>query len=190
LCPEGAVTRDTPALFARMRPLMQRIEPQSANKVIRTAFLRQSGIQFPNGHFFEDMFFHTNILSAAQSVAFCFAPCFTYFRRYMRQQITTTAGDRRFDAIAVTKLTLESFARTAELHDAPTRVAVLMSCLKIVAWCETAIGHQHRWAFHQTVRAMLQGIDPLYLSIPATLPAEVGPISLHKNYLESMIHAA
>ena len=116
-CPAGHVLRSDP-LFATLRPLMQRIEPQSANKVVRTAFLRASGLQFPNGHFFEDMFFHTGLLSSAQSVAFAYSPCFTYFRRYIRPQITATSSDRRFDAIAVTKLTLESFARTLEFHDA------------------------------------------------------------------------
>lgn len=131
-CPTGIVRR-ADGDFARIRPLMQRIEPQSANKVIRMDFLRSIGLQFPNGHFFEDIFFHTGLLSQAASVGFAFSPCFTYFRRYMRQQITTTSGERRFDSIAVTKLTLENFARTLEFRDAVVRTAVLISCLRIVA---------------------------------------------------------
>ena len=55
---------------------------------------------FPNGHFFEDVFFHTALLSEAKSVSFVNAPCFTYFRRCLPAQITATAGDRCFDAIA------------------------------------------------------------------------------------------
>ena len=188
-CPEGRIARSDPD-FARLRPLMQRVEPQSANKAIRTAFLRATGLQFPNGHYFEDIFFHTGLLSAANSVAFAFSPCFTYFRRYIRQQITATSGDLRFDAIAVSKLTLESFARSLEFHDAATRTAVLMSCLRIVSWCESAIGHQHRPAFQQTVRAVLAGIDPLYLNIPAALPPEVGLVDQIQHYLETMRHAA
>ena len=188
-CPSGFVARNEPE-FAALRPLMQRVEPQSANKAIRTEFLRATGLQFPNGHFFEDIFFHTGLLSAARSVAFAFSPCFTYFRRYIRQQITATSGDRRFDAIAVTKLTLESFARTLEFRNAATRTAVLASCLRIVAWCEASIGHQHRPAFRQTVRAVLAGIDPLYLNIPANLPDDARPPEHIQRYLEVMTHAA
>jgi glycosyltransferase involved in cell wall biosynthesis len=188
-CPDGTVSRDQPE-FVKVRPLMQRIEPQSANKVIRTAFLRSSGIMFPNGHFFEDVFFHTSLLSAAQSVSFAMSPCFTYFRRYIRHQITATAGDRRFDAIAVTKLTLESFARTLEFRDAATRTAVFASCMKIVAWCEDMIGHQHRAAYRQTVRGLLAVIDPLYLNFPPNLPVEVGSFDQVQRYLRVMTNAA
>ena len=188
-CPSGHVQRHDP-LFATLRPLMQRIEPQSANKAIRTEFLRATGLQFPNGHFFEDMFFHTGLLSAAQSVAFVFSPCFTYFRRYVRQQITATSGDRRFDAITATKLTLESFARTLEFRNAAARTSVLVTCLRIVAWCESTIGHQYRPAFRQTIRAVLAGVDPLYLNIPPNLPAEVGSIDEIQHYLQAVTHAA
>lgn len=188
-CPDSKVSRDQPE-FAQIRPLMQRIEPQSANKVIRTEFLRSTGINFPNGHFFEDIFFHTNMLSSAQTVSFVMSPCFTYFRRYTRQQITATAGDRRFDAIAVAKLTLESFARSLEFHDAATRTAVFASCIKIVSWCEEMIGHQHRAAYRQTVRGLLTIIDPLYLNFPANLPAEVGPLDQLERYLRVMTDAA
>ena len=189
ICPDGKVSRGQPE-FAKVRPLMQRIEPQSANKVIRTDFLRQTGINFPNGHFFEDMFFHTNLLSSAGSVSFAMSPCFTYFRRYTRQQITATAGDRRFDAISVTKLTLESFARTMEFHDAAARTAVFASCMKIVGWCEEMIGHQHRAAYRQTVRGLLTMIDPLYLNFPANPPPELGPLDQLQRYLRVMTDAA
>ncbi len=188
-CPSGFVTRQDPG-FTPLRQLMQRIEPQSANKVVRTEFLRDARLHFPNGHLFEDTFFHTGLLSAVQSVSFAFSPCFTYFRRYMRQQITATSGERRFDAIAVAKLTLETFARTPEFHDAATRTAVLLSCLRIVVWCESAVGHQHRPAFRQTVRAVLAGLDPLFLNIPPSLPTEVGPADHIVDYLEGMTDAA
>lgn len=189
LCPAGKVTRAQPE-FSRARPLMQRIEPQSANKVIRTDFLRAQGLYFPNGHFFEDMFFHTNLLSSAKSVSFVQSPCFTYFRRYTRQQITGTASDRRFDAIAVTKLTLESFARTLEFHDAATRSSVFASCMKIVAWCEEMIGHQHRPTYRQAVKGLLGIIDPLYLNFPSNPSPEVGPLDPLKHYLKVMTDAA
>ena len=185
ICADGHVTRQQPE-FMRARPLMQRIEPQSANKAIKTDFLRKSRMLFPNGHFFEDMFFHTNLLSEANSVSFVNAPCFTYFRRYMRPQITATAGDRRFDAIATTKLTLEPLARSLEFHDAATRAAVLISCLRIVSWCGESISHQHRVAFRQTVRAMLASVDPLYLNFPTSLPVDVGPLDQIQQYVRGL----
>lgn len=189
LCPSGMMARGQPE-FALARPLMQRIEPQSANKVIKTDFLRAIGLYFPNGHFFEDMFFHTNLLASANTVSFVMSPCFTYFRRYNRQQITGTASDRRFDAIAVAKLTLESFARTLEFHDATTRLAVFASCMKIVAWCEQTVGHQYRAVYRQTVQGLLGVIDPLYLNFPARTRPEVGSLDTLKRYLKVMHDAA
>ena len=117
-------------------------------------------------------------------------PCFTYFRRYMRPQITATASDRRFDAIAVTKLTLERFARSLEFHDPATRTAVLISCLRFVSWCGDSIGHQHRATFRQTVRAMLLSVDPLYLNFPANLTPDVGPLDPIRAYIKGLLDAA
>lgn len=188
-CPSAILRRGEPD-FTRLRPLIQRIEPQSANKVVRTEFLRKTGLLFPNGHYFEDIFFHTGLLSMASTVAFVFSPCFTYFRRYDRQQITSTAGDRRLDALAVCKLTLEAFARNLEFHDASTRTAVLISCLRIVSWCETSIGHQYRPAYRKAVRAVLAGVDPLYLNFPTNLPIELGPLEPVQHYLEAVHNAA
>ena len=94
------------------------------------------------------------------------------------------------DAIAVAKLTLESFARTQEFHDATTRTAVFASCLKIVAWCEEMIGHQHRATYRQTVRGLLGIIDPLYLNFPPNPPAELGPLDPLRQYLKVMSDAA
>jgi glycosyltransferase involved in cell wall biosynthesis len=173
LCPEGSIT-PAHAQAARIRPLAQLIEPQSANKVVRTAFLRASGIGFPNTHFFEDIFFHTNILATARRVSFVHTPCFTYFRRYGRPQITATAGDTRFDIIAVTRMTLQTFALRPEFHDPLYRGAVLASCLRIVEWCGNTITHHHRFHFHQLVRAMLRMIDPLWLHVPEPVRAELG----------------
>ncbi|MBC7737654.1 MAG: glycosyltransferase family 2 protein [Candidatus Saccharibacteria bacterium] len=188
-CPEGHVKRSDPN-FMPLRPLMQRIEPQSANKAIRTDFLRKSGVKFPNGHFFEDIFFHTGVLSEANSVSFVNTPCFTYFRRYLRQQITSTAGDRRFDAVAVSKLTLERFSRTLEFHDAATRLSVMASCMRILSWCGESISHPHRNAFRQTVRAMLASVDPLYLNFPTKLSGDAGPLDHMQSYMRGILDAA
>lgn len=187
----NAIARDCPTActergkseFAKIRTMAQRIEPQSANKVINRLFLKKTGINFPNTHFFEDIFFHTGIITAANRISFAKTPTFAYFRRYLRPQITSTTGDMRFDAISVSKLTLESFARQPEFHDTAYRVAVLASCLRIVQWCENTVSYHHRGAFRQCVRVMLRLIDPLYLHLPAHLPAEVGDLGDLRNYL-------
>lgn len=165
LCPSGTVAaQDTQAALAW--PLAQLLEPQSANKVVRSALLKQAGLGFPNTHFFEDVFFHTNALAAARRISFVHTPCFGYFRRYLRPQITSGSGTRRFDIIAVTRLTLETFARAPQFHDPLHRAAVLCACLKLLSWCGETIGHSHRGHFRQLTRAMLRLIDPLYLQIP------------------------
>lgn len=190
LCPEGGLEARAPAA-AEVWPLAQLLEPQSANKVVRTAFLRETGIGFPNTHFFEDIFFHTNTLAAARRLAFVHSPCFTYFRRYGRPQITATATDTRFDSIAVARMTLETFAARPAFHDPVHRAAVLASCLKIVDWCGSTVSHHHRFHFQQMVRAMLQLVDPLWLHLPDPLPPVLEPFApLLRRSLEGVRHAA
>lgn len=173
-----------------IRPLAQLIEPQSANKVVRSSFLKAHGIGYPNTHFFEDIFFHTNILAAAQKLAFIRTPCFSYFRRYSRPQITNRVGDTRFDILAVSKLTLETFARYPEFHEPLYRTCVVASCAKLIEWCENSIGHQHRFSFRQAARGMLGMIDPLYLNFPQNMPVELEELTGAKTYLKGLVNAA
>ncbi|MBI1169923.1 glycosyltransferase [bacterium] len=184
-CPSGTTQRGNQD-YAKVRALAQRIEPQSANKVVRRSFLKKTGIGFPNTHFFEDIFFHTGVIVAADRISFAKTPTFAYFRRYMRPQLTATAGDMRFDIIAVSKLTLEAFSRKTEFHDTTHRAAVLASCMKIVQWCENTVSHHHRYAFKQCARVMLRMIDPLYLHLPANLSEEVGDLSSLRTYLSHL----
>jgi hypothetical protein len=189
ILPEGLVTAADPRA-GTVRALAQMIEPQSANKAVRMDFLRRTGIGFPNTHFFEDIFFHTGIIGAAGRLAFVQTPCFTYFRRYQRPQITATSGDTRFDIIAVTRMTLQSFARSPQFHDPVHRAAVLASCLKIVDWCAATISHHHRYHFQQMVRAMLRMVDPLWLHLPDPLPAHLAEAAPLRRYTEGLRHAA
>ncbi|MGV8988890.1 MAG: glycosyltransferase family 2 protein [Cypionkella sp.] len=182
-CRAGSSERGNPE-FTRVCTLAQQIEPQSANKVLRRSFLKKAGVGFPNTHFFEDIFFHTGVIAAADRISFLKTPAFAYFRRYMRPQITATAGDMRFDIIAVSKLTLESFSRRTEFHDAGHRAAVLGSCLKIIQWCESTVSHHHKYAFQQCARVMLRLIDPLYLHLPENLPPEAGDLTGLRQYLD------
>lgn len=163
-CPQGTLDIDTPDADV-VRSLAYLAEPQSANKVVRRAFLEENGLCFPNTHFFEDVFFHVNALARSRKTRFLQTPCFTYFRRYSRPQITAGSGDRRFDIIPVTRLTLETFARTPYFDDRRQRAAVLCACMKLLTWCGSTIGHGNRPHFWQLTHAMCRLVDPGYFAI-------------------------
>ncbi|PQO22115.1 hypothetical protein C2I36_14680 [Rhodobacteraceae bacterium WD3A24] len=166
-CPEGVLGPDTPdAAFLRALALM--LEPQSANKVVRRTLVTGAGLRFPDTHFFEDIFFHAGAVTTAGRIAFAQTPCFAYFRRYGRPQITAGSGARRFDIVAVTRMTLETFARTPAFADPLQRAAVFCACMKLLTWCGEMIGHADRPHFHQLTRAMVRLVDPLYLQFPDT----------------------
>ncbi len=188
LCGAAPVEASDP-LAKTIWPLAQMIEPQSANKVVRSELLRTSGARFPNTHFFEDIYFHTNILAAAQRVSFLHAPTFAYFRRYQRPQITSSSSDLRFDIVPVTKLTLESFARRPQFHDPNYRAAVVTSCFKILKWCETSISHHYRHHYRQAVLAILRLIDPLFLHFPPDPPEGLEQIRPVETYIKGLTHA-
>ncbi len=164
-CPGGVLEADAPEA-ALVRALALMIEPQSANKVVRRGLWRDAGLRFPDTHFFEDIFFHAGAVAAADRIAFAQTPCFAYFRRYGRPQITAGSGARRFDIVAVTRMTLETFARTPGFTDPLQRAAVFCNCLKLLTWCGETIGHPNRADFRQITRAMIRMIDPAYLQIP------------------------
>lgn len=163
--PEGAFDADAPD-GGLIRSLAILAEPQSANKVVRRDLVAEEGLCFPDTHFFEDVFFHVNALAAARRTSFVHTPCFAYFRRYGRPQITAGSGERRFDIIAVTRLTLETFARTPHFADPLQRAAVLCACLRLLTWCGATIGHGNRPHFRQVTDAMCRLVDPAYFRIP------------------------
>ena len=187
----GGMIEPTHPLVSEVMALAQLMEPQSANKLVRSAFLKANLIGFPNTHFFEDIFFHTSVLARAQRISFLDTPCFSYFRRYMRPQITSSSSDLRFDIIAVTKLTLEVFARQPQFNDPLHRAAVVLSCAKILQWCGDSISHHHRYNYWQAAKAMFRLVEPLYLNFPRDVPAdlnasrEFGPV---RQALEALTH--
>nr|WP_227754209.1 glycosyltransferase family A protein [Stagnihabitans tardus] len=188
--PAGHLTRQTPDA-SRLRALAQRIEPQSANKFVSRDFLRRARLGFPNGHFFEDIFFHTGVVTLAESIAFLDAPSFCYYRRYLRPQITASTGELRMDAIAVARLTLDSFAKRPEFADPLHRGAVLVSVLRILAWCAHEIGYPQRPAFRLASRAMLRLIDKGWLDLPwlqdpALTPSELGDVTAARRFLSGL----
>lgn len=185
ICPTRMTARGD-AGFNSIRKLAQRLEPQSANKVVRRSFLQAQRLGFPNTHFFEDIYFHTAALSAAERVAFLNAPAFTYFRRYGKPQITATAGEKRFDIIAVSKLTLERFSLRPEFHDPAYRAVVLASCMKIVEWCESTISLQLRDAFRDCARIMLRMINPEFLELPPVPLDDIPAVAALRRYLANL----
>lgn len=166
--------------------LAQLIEPQSANKVVRADLLKRYRIGFPNTHFFEDMYFHTNVLARSQRVSFLHSPTFTYFRRYLRPQITSANNDLRFDAISVAKLTLETFEKLPQFHQPYYRAAVVISCFKIVKWCESMVSHHYRKHYQEAVRAMLAMINPRYLHFPSNMPQGMELAEEIKAYVRAL----
>ncbi|ALG91636.1 MULTISPECIES: glycosyltransferase family 2 protein [Actibacterium] len=177
-----------PGTQAALR-LSQLVEPQPANKLIRTSLIKRNRIEFPNTHFFEDIFFHSNVLARAQKVSFLHTSCFSYFRRYVRPQTTSSSSDLRFDIIPVTKLTLETFEKLPQFHDPYHRAAVVASCFKILEWCEQSISLHYRYHFREAARALLTLINPLFLHFPHDTPDGMEVIRSAEKYIGGLSHA-
>ena len=169
-----------------VRRLAHLIEPQSANKVVRQSLVRSAHAFFPNTHFFEDPLFHNVVLAAANRVSFLHQPAYAYFRRYRRPQITTSSSDIRFDIIAVTRLTLDTFSRTQQFRDPLWRAAVLTSCFKILIWCGEMISHHYKDGFRQAARALLRLIHPAYLQIPEHPPEGFQSVREVNDYMRGL----
>lgn len=169
--------------------LAQLIEPQSANKVVRRTMVDRFGLRFPDTHFFEDIFFHTTALAAAERLSFAPSPCFTYRRRYGRPQITADHGLRRFEQIAVTRLTLDSPASSRWMKRRLYRSAVLAACLKLAEWCEHSVSHVHKANFNQALRNVMSMIDPQYRDFDRDGLLSLGVPVFGLNYSTDMTHA-
>ena len=165
--------------------LMHLIEPQVANKAVRADFLRQHGLWFPNGHFFEDIYFHTMAIAAAERISILDVTCFTYFRRY-QAQITAARGDTRFDVIGVARLTLEMFAKTAAFQSPLQRAAALASCAKLVRWCGDMISHHHRFAYSELAKVLFRNMDPAYADIPGKVGPGLTEIQRARDYMTAL----
>ncbi len=169
------------------RVLSQLAEPQSANKVIRTSMIRDRHLGFPNTQFFEDIYFHTLAIASARRIAYCESPCFTYFRRYSKAQITGARDTLRFDVIAVVRMTLTRFAEFPQIFDPLHRTAVLLSCFKLLLWSEETVSHHHKFHFREMVKATLCLVDPIYLELPVDLPAVFDTMDKPRAYFDSIL---
>lgn len=166
----GRSVKITDKKWSEAIQLAQLAEPQSANKFIRTGYLKSIKAAFPNSHFFEDMLFHSACVAQAQSIAFADAPCFTYHRRYVINQITSSISDIRFDAVSVAKVTFELMPRLPHFHDQLYRAAVVMSTFRLLKWSEENTSHHYRFGLQQMLIATMRLIDQLYAVLPAPIP--------------------
>jgi len=187
LLPDGFATPDHPDAEA-IWALSQLIEPQSANKVIRRALVERYGLCFPDTQFFEDIFFHSLALAAAKRLSFAPSPCFVYHRQYGRPQITSDSGLRRFDLVAVARLTLESAASPVWMSRPLYRSAVLAACLKLAEWCEHSTSHVHQPVFREAVPGLVQRLDPRYRSFERAGLLALGVPVFGIDYASEMVH--
>lgn len=153
--------------FPEALRLLAALEPQSANKMVRRGFLEQHRLRFPSGLFFEDMVFHNALILCLGNYALAELPCFTYFRRYARPQITSTVGTMRFDAISSASNTLALFERSAHFQDPALRVMILAATFKLLQWCEESTSHHLRWHYHQSLLGMVTRLDMRFAHLPA-----------------------
>lgn len=168
------------------RALAHLIEPQAANKFVRVDFLRARRLGFPNGRVFEDMLFHAMAVAQAARISIIHAPGFAYHRRYGRPQITSSSDERRFDAIAVARMTFALLERTPSFADPLRRSAAAAAALRIVRWCESCVGHQHRWNFRMAVRAAMRGVDPRWSVIAADTPLARAELDALRRYAKEV----
>lgn len=152
--------------FPEALRLLAALEPQAANKMVRRSFLERHKLRFPSGLFFEDMVFHNALILSLGSYAVAKLPCFTYFRRYARPQITATTGMMRFDAISSAANTLALFERSAHFQDSVLRMVVVGATFKLLKWCEESTSHHFRWQYRQTLLAMVARLDPRFALPP------------------------
>ena len=191
LLPDGHITAGD-AEFGRIQALAQRTEPQSANKFISREFLTRTGLGFPNGHFFEDIYFHTGALALARSLAVLDTPTFCYLRHYRRPQITATNTDLRLGSIAVARLTLDSFAQHPDFADPLRRGAILVSLTRLLAWCLSEIRLDQRDDYRTGMGALLALIDPAWLELDwleddsIAAPKELGDVTQARSFLREM----
>ena len=148
--------------FAEVLPFLAALEPQSANKFVRRSVIEQRKLRFPAGLYFEDMVFHTALILGLGSVAVTEVPCFSYFRRYGRPQITSGRGIQRFDAIASGSNALGLLQNSAHFQNHALRLTTIAAVFKLLKWCEESVAHHIRWQYRQALLAMIADLDPRF----------------------------
>lgn len=128
-------------------PSLLLLEPQTANKIVKTALIRKYGLCFPNGLFYEDFFFHVSTLMVANSLAVSSIPMFTYHRRYGAAQITSGTGINRIHSIETAKLVFQLWHSRGNCSNLASSAALLLSLFRLLHWCELSISIHYRDVF-------------------------------------------
>jgi hypothetical protein len=117
-------------------PWLFQLEPSTCTKIFHTAFLRQTGISFPEGRVFEDYIHHFKTLKAAGEVVVCNLPLVNV--RIGRQgQLTESRGLSRFDLLAVMNQELPAVLEGLPEH---VRQSIATALLKPLRWCGEMVG--------------------------------------------------
>lgn len=187
----GGTGREGDPGYRTAQALALLAEPQSANKCLRRDLIRRAGLGFPNGHFFEDIYFHALAVAAADSLACLAHPTFTYHRRPGGGQITGARDARRFDILAVLRLLLARFAPLPEAEDPACRGALMLSAARLASWCEAMISHHHRAPFRDGLVAVLALSDPSLRDLPPDLtrrlPLPLAPFAPAQAWLQTLL---
>jgi len=169
-----------------VRQMAALLEPQCANKVVKTSFLNNIGRAFPSGYFFEDIFFHAKIVAHAARISFNHTPCFAYYQRYSHRQITTSDGLIRLDIIPVVRLTLDMFAQTEAFKFTGLRAAIFANCFKLLKWCSSEVSSDLKTRFTHLARVMIHNLNPLYFDFSDTAFTAFQEFRDAQKYIQSI----
>jgi len=145
-------------------------EPQSANKFLSRDLIERGKLSFPNGHFFEDILFHTMAVAHARSIELLKSRSFTYFHRQLRPQLTGSNQTIRYDIIGVATVTFQLFAAHPAFANERFRGAVSIGVLRLLRWCEQTIALERRASYQAVLRQALLSVDPRFLVISEDTP--------------------
>ncbi|NBZ90102.1 glycosyltransferase family 2 protein [Stagnihabitans tardus] len=179
---------ETSTGFSAALALLLCLEPQSANKMVRSEFVRKFCLKFPAGLVFEDIVFHVGVISNISTWSMTEVPTFTYFRRYGRPQITASSSKARFDALASCEIALSVFASSRNFQDPKLRKVALGSACKLLFWCRKCISLDLQEIFDIGLRDMFARLDRRYLWA-ASVPLDDG-IRICSPWLDSSLDSA
>lgn len=147
----------------RALPLLMLLEPTPAGKFIKTSFWKQSKISFPSVSCFEDVPLVIALISNMETFSIVNDPLFTYHLRYGHGQMTDVVDTKRFDALMVSRVALQVFAKNPLFNRTDMRISALVSVTRIIQWCFLTISHYHRNQYLAAIRSFFSCIDKRYI---------------------------
>jgi glycosyltransferase involved in cell wall biosynthesis len=148
--------------FDNVSSYLPLIAPQSANKIIKKDYMDRYQLKFPDGMIFEDMLFHSGVITHLNSFAVLTLPCFTYFTRYEHKQITAINTMKRLDSVSVALISLEKFAQTEMFNNINMRMSLLVSLFYHLSWNKSSISLLFKNDFDDSIKFLLKKINKDY----------------------------